>query len=66
MDWLDEKVNRRGPQGKSIEHCVSFDFEVTKEGYEQFYPGMYGNIWVQDASMKSHPFSVTHVPGRTA
>merc|ERR1712241_882659 len=43
----------------------SFDFEVTKEGYEQFYPGMYGNIWVQDASMKSHPFSVTHVPGRT-
>jgi len=65
MDWLDEKVNRRGPQAKSIEHCVSFDFVVTDEGFEQFYPGMYGNIWCPDASMKSHPFSVTHVPGRS-
>merc|ERR1712183_519325 len=65
IDWLDEQVNRRGPQAKSIEHCVSFDFAVTDEGFEQFYPGMYGNIWCPDASMKSHPFSVTHVPGRT-
>lgn len=65
MDWLDEQLNRRGPQAKSIEHCVSFDFEVSEEGFEQFYPGMYGNIWCPDASMKSHPFSVTHVPGRT-
>jgi NAD(P)H-flavin reductase len=65
IDWLDEKVNRVGPRAKSIEHCVSFDFEVTESGFEQFYPGMYGNIWCPDASMKSHPFSVTHVPGRT-
>jgi len=65
MDWLDEQVNRQGPQAKSIEHCVGFDFAVTREGFEQFYPGMYGNIWCPDASMKSHPFSVTHVPGQT-
>jgi len=65
MDWLDEQVNRVGPQAKSIEHCVGFDFAVTREGFEQFYPGMYGNIWCPDASMKSHPFSVTHVPGET-
>ena len=65
VDWLDEQVNRRGPQDKSIEHCVSFSFAVTDEGFAQFYPGMYGNIWCPDASLKSHPFSVTHVPGRT-
>eukprot|EP00751_Fragilariopsis_kerguelensis_P005652 CAMPEP_0170793606 /NCGR_PEP_ID=MMETSP0733-20121128/22796_1 /TAXON_ID=186038 /ORGANISM="Fragilariopsis kerguelensis, Strain L26-C5" /LENGTH=965 /DNA_ID=CAMNT_0011142671 /DNA_START=114 /DNA_END=3008 /DNA_ORIENTATION=- len=65
IDWLDEQLNRRGPQDKSIEHCVSFDFIVSETGFEQFYPGMYGNIWCPDASMKSHPFSVTHVPGRT-
>lgn len=65
LDWLDEQVNRVGPQAKSIEHCVSFDFEVTETAFKQFYPGMYGNIWCPDASMKSHPFSVTHVPGRT-
>lgn len=65
IDWLDEQLNRRGPQAKSIEHCVSFDFLVTDEAFEQFYPGMYGNIWCPDASMKSHPFSVTHVPGQT-
>jgi hypothetical protein len=64
MDWLDEQVNRVGPRAKSIEHCVSFDFDVTDEGFEQFKPGMYGNIWCPDAGMKSHPFSVTHVPGR--
>ena len=28
LDWLDEQVNRVGPRAKSIEHCVSFDFEV--------------------------------------
>lgn len=65
IDWLDEQLNRKGPQAKSIEHCVSFDFMVSEVGFEQFYPGMYGNIWCPDASMKSHPFSVTHVPGRT-
>ena len=112
IDWLDEQLNRKGPQAKSIEHCVSFDFMVSEVGFEQFYPGMYGNIWFvlyimnyyyylfiiillfiiiiifataashfklipyfvythivynrcPDASMKSHPFSVTHVPGRT-
>jgi len=65
MDWLDEQVNRRGPQAKSIEHCVGFDFAVTEEAFAQFYPGMYGNIWCPDSSMKSHPFSVTHVPGAT-
>lgn len=64
IDWLDEQINRRGPQDKSIEHCVSFAFAVTEEAFEQFYPGMYGNIWCPDSSMKSHPFSVTHVPGR--
>jgi len=65
IDWLDEQLNRRGQQAKSIEHCVSFDFMVSEEGFEQFYPGMYGNIWCPDSSMKSHPFSVTHVPGQT-
>jgi NAD(P)H-flavin reductase len=65
IDWLDEQLNKSGPQATSIEHCVCFDFEVTEEGFEQFYPGMYGNIWCPDISMKSHPFSVTHVPGQT-
>merc|ERR1719491_1174464 len=65
MDWLDEQVNRQGPQAKSIEHYVGFDFAVTEEAFAQFYPGMYGNIWCPDSSMKSHPFSVTHVPGAT-
>jgi len=65
MDWLDEQINRQGPQAKSIEHCVSFDFAVTEQGFAQFYPGMYGNIWCPDVSVKSHPFSITHVPGQT-
>ena len=65
IDWVDEKFNRRGPLAKPVEHCVSFDFEVSQEGYEQFYPGMYGNFWCPDASMKSHPFSIVHVPGRS-
>jgi hypothetical protein len=64
IDWLDEKINRRGPLAKPAEHCVSFDFEVSEEGADQFYPGQYGNFWCPDASMKSHQFLITHVSGK--
>ena len=64
IDWLDEKINRRGSLAKPVEHCISFAFEISEEGADQFYPGQYGNIWCPDASMKSHPFSITHVPGK--
>ena len=37
IDWMDKQLNKRDPHANSIEHCVSFDFEVTKEGSEQFY-----------------------------
>jgi predicted ferric reductase len=26
---------------------------------------VYGHVWFPDAGMKSHPFSVTHIPGQT-
>jgi len=42
MDWLDEQVNRQGPQAKSIEYCVGFDFAVTEEAFRQFYPAIFG------------------------
>ena len=35
IDWMDKQLNKRDPHANSIEHCVSFDFEVTKEGSEQ-------------------------------
>ena len=53
-----------GPTAKSVEHCISFDFECTTEAIQQFRPGIYGNVFVPDISIKSHPFTVMHVPGK--
>merc|ERR1711957_227956 len=31
---------------------------------QQFRPGVYANVFVPDMSIKSHPFTVMHVPGK--
>lgn len=38
---------------------------ITNTSSILFWFGSFGNMWCPDSSIKSHPFSVTHVPGQT-
>ena len=62
IDWVDQQVSCSGSTN-ALERCISISFQVSDDGFEQFYPGMYGNFWCPEAGMKSHPFSIVHVPG---
>lgn len=64
QDWLEEQIHKRGPTAQPVQHCVCFDWDCTDEAMQQFRPGVYANIFVPDMSIKSHPFTVMHIPGK--